>query len=778
VPPFQANSLYDMYQAHISRDADPLNLVRPEVPAELAALVAKMMAKDPARRFQTPGEVAQALTPFFKKGNTAFKNPQAEVSQAGQKNAGRPFSTPTQPATDSGGPVVRAKRAVDPTVPEGRWESLIDFKEADSSIEETPAVAPVQRPPWVWPSVAVGVLILGLFAAWLGGVFKVKTSEGVIVLENVPKNSEILVDGDRITFAWPGGGKPVEIRAVPGQRRIEVKKDGFTTFVKELTVKTGESQEVTVRLDRLVVEGAAKKEPEAPESTADEAPKPPVPPVAPSPADNSPLPVADRGWVSLFNGRDTAGWKTHPKQPGNWRVENGVLIGSGPQPSHLYSERGDYKDFHLRVEARINDGGNSGVYFRTPFGPVRPVSRPVWADGYEAQINSTHWNEDKTGSLRAGKDHRPVTTVHESPVPPGQWFRLEIIADGNHIIVMVDQKITTDYFDYTNLFRSGHLTLSSFGIDKGTETVVEFRKVEIKESNGMGRASGSSAGAAGGPAQTQMSGSPVSIVADPFQPGSVWETDPGNNTFTVLERQGERFKALFVIGRQVREVSGTIKDGRLRWLGRDVKAIAGSPGGDNEGEIKGNEFAMNWSADPGPLPSGRYKLRLKVPASASPAVESPARIEVGKPSVASAAKKPGARPGGIRHPADAKEFLGKHYKVFPQELTWHEARLRCQRLGGHLAVVTSEEENRFLTSLLKERGLAEAWIGATDERVEGRWVWVDGTPMGYSNWGPQQPNNKQGLEHYVVLRVDVDGKWSDQPNASNQHHPGFVCQWD
>ena len=54
-PPFQANSLYDLYQAHISRDADPLNLVRPEVPAELAALVAKMMAKDPARRFQTPG---------------------------------------------------------------------------------------------------------------------------------------------------------------------------------------------------------------------------------------------------------------------------------------------------------------------------------------------------------------------------------------------------------------------------------------------------------------------------------------------------------------------------------------------------------------------------------------------------------------------------------------------------------------------------------------------------------------------------------------------------
>ena len=73
-----------MYQAHIFQNAASLNLVRPEVPAELAALVAKMMAKDPARRFQTPGEVAQALTPFLKKGAVAFQTPKSDVSQAGR----------------------------------------------------------------------------------------------------------------------------------------------------------------------------------------------------------------------------------------------------------------------------------------------------------------------------------------------------------------------------------------------------------------------------------------------------------------------------------------------------------------------------------------------------------------------------------------------------------------------------------------------------------------------------------------------------------------------
>ena len=64
-PPFRGEHLWDLYQAHLSMEADPLNLVRPEVPVELAALVAKMMAKEPRGRFQTPDEVAQALVPFF-----------------------------------------------------------------------------------------------------------------------------------------------------------------------------------------------------------------------------------------------------------------------------------------------------------------------------------------------------------------------------------------------------------------------------------------------------------------------------------------------------------------------------------------------------------------------------------------------------------------------------------------------------------------------------------------------------------------------------------------
>src|SRR5207249_9653068 len=107
----------------------------------------------------------------------------------------------------------------------------------------------------------------------------------------------------------------------------------------------------------------------------------------------------------------------------------------------------------LRVEACINDGGNSGVYFRSG-----SVPRPAFPQGYEAQINSTHRDPNKTGSLYAGASGA-VVSIRESPVPPREWFTQEVIAEGNHIIIKVNGKTTADYTDEKRLFTSGHLAL-------------------------------------------------------------------------------------------------------------------------------------------------------------------------------------------------------------------------------------------------------------------------------------------------------------------------------
>jgi DNA-binding beta-propeller fold protein YncE len=190
------------------------------------------------------------------------------------------------------------------------------------------------------------------------------------------------------------------------------------------------------------------------------------------------VPASSRGFVPLFNGNDKTGWKTHPSQPGNWRVENGILSGSGPGASHLYTSREDYTDFCLRLKARVNDRGNSGVYVRAPFGPALPAKGPTWPRGYEAQINSAHSDPNKTGSLYLGSD--VLVGVHETPVFPGQWFDMEVTARKDRIVVKVNGEITAEYIDKKHRFSRGHIALQQHD----AETVIEFSKIEIEELHG------------------------------------------------------------------------------------------------------------------------------------------------------------------------------------------------------------------------------------------------------------------------------------------------------
>ncbi len=100
-PPFPSTTPYATLKAHQSTDATLLNEVRTEVPTELAALVAKMMAKDRAHRFQEPTEVAEALTPFFRKRGASFRTADTGALPAGTTNAGLAAGELTQPATDA-----------------------------------------------------------------------------------------------------------------------------------------------------------------------------------------------------------------------------------------------------------------------------------------------------------------------------------------------------------------------------------------------------------------------------------------------------------------------------------------------------------------------------------------------------------------------------------------------------------------------------------------------------------------------------------------------------
>ncbi len=200
-PPFEGSSLYDILQAHHSMDAKPLNLARPEVPVELAALVAKMMAKEPERRFQAPKEAAQALAPFFKKGESAFKSPVAEVSQSNQAGSRRPVAsarpTPTPPAKDNVEPEARSKTMVEGALPKTEWQSLIDVPEGGRSIKSASAASAEHRPPWKKWQIAVAAPLFGLVA--LGGIIiTIRDKEGREISKTiVPDGYSVAVEASR-----------------------------------------------------------------------------------------------------------------------------------------------------------------------------------------------------------------------------------------------------------------------------------------------------------------------------------------------------------------------------------------------------------------------------------------------------------------------------------------------------------------------------------------------------------------------------------------------------
>ncbi len=131
---------------------------------------------------------------------------------------------------------------------------------------------------------------------------------------------------------------------LPGTRKVEVKKDGFSVDGKELTFKDGDREVFTARL-----------QPSEPRVAKADAPPPEKSPPPPDTTKPNPPPVAgaaddDKGFVPLFNGKDLTGWSVAPIETGNyqgWAVEEGALVGHGDDyktRNFLFADR-EYADF-------------------------------------------------------------------------------------------------------------------------------------------------------------------------------------------------------------------------------------------------------------------------------------------------------------------------------------------------------------------------------------------------------------------------------------------------
>jgi len=123
-------------------------------------------------------------------------------------------------------------------------------------------------------------------------------------------------------------------------------------------------------------------------------------------------------------------------------------------------------------------------------------------------------------------------------------------------------------------------------------------------------------------------------------------------------------------------------------------------------------------------------------------------------------------------PKGAVAYGGHHYMAVMKRVGWAEAVMECRKLGGHLATVESGGEGAFLRRIV---GSGRLWVGATDSRREGTWLWINGrsVPKGSAIWDSGEPDGGKSSNCASM----TSGGMRDTPGAYSAV-TGFICEWD
>lgn len=183
------------------------------------------------------------------------------------------------------------------------------------------------------------------------------------------------------------------------------------------------------------------------------------------------------GWVSLFNGKSLKDWKVG-KNASTFTVDSGMIIAHGPT-AHLFYvgkvNNHDFKNFDFKADVMTTPGSNSGIYFHTAY------QEEGWpSKGYEAQVNNSHTDWRRTGSLYAVED------VKEVPAKDNEWFAYEIIVQGKRVIIRINDKTVVDYTEPADVQRPADMkgrvlssgTFALQGHDPNSK--VYFKNIRVK----------------------------------------------------------------------------------------------------------------------------------------------------------------------------------------------------------------------------------------------------------------------------------------------------------
>jgi len=184
---------------------------------------------------------------------------------------------------------------------------------------------------------------------------------------------------------------------------------------------------------------------------------------------------SEEGFVSIFDGKTFNGWKPATANSDSWKIEDGAFVTRG-EMCHLYYV-GDaqlFKNVELKVDVMTESGSNGGIYFHTKY---QPSDWPKY--GFESQVNNTHSDWKKTGSLY------DVVNVSESFAKDGQWWTQHIIVKGDKVTVKVNGRIVLEYTEppgaqpgrnYTRKLDQGTFALQAHD----PKSVIRYKNIRVK----------------------------------------------------------------------------------------------------------------------------------------------------------------------------------------------------------------------------------------------------------------------------------------------------------
>ncbi len=203
--------------------------------------------------------------------------------------------------------------------------------------------------------------------------------------------------------------------------------------------------------------------------------------VAAKPPASSPTFAAEgAGWIDLFNGKDLSGWSNNTHY---WKVENGELVSSVAEEnlSTQYLQYWEeFGDFELWAVYKLENEGNSGIYFRSELTSGYKIMGPA------VDIGRIKRDEVMTGHVREAGTHRSLLTPRGDPAyaraesaSKDGWNRVLIRVEGKRITVTINGVQTADIED-PQIAPTGVIALE---LSSRKKPKIRFSKIQLRKLN-------------------------------------------------------------------------------------------------------------------------------------------------------------------------------------------------------------------------------------------------------------------------------------------------------